>query len=279
MQFLLSLAPQIWPWLVLMGILALASTGAISLALVLLVALYASLVWMGLLSLPAAIVIAVGLTGAVFLPRLRGVPRTLGHVALVGLCLILGMHLLPGVQNLRVLDAVQASPISSQFTLYLNLDKPLVFVLLLLAVPNMMLRPTDVHGKALLLAWALIPAIFILTLATKALKLDPGAPEWWLLFALSNLFLTCFAEEAFFRGYIQNGLVDKLGATWGIGLASLIFGLAHFSGGPVLIAFAALTGLVYGLGYRASGRLWMAIALHFAFNMTHLLLFTYPVPA
>lgn len=279
MHFLLSLAPQIWPWLVLMGIMLLASAGAKALAFALLALLGASLAWLGFLSIPTLALFTVGLVGAAWLPRLQGWPEKLGHAVLIGFCLLLGIHLLPGIQNLRVLDAVQASPISSQFTLYLNLDKPLVFFLLVLAVPTLMRRHSDGHGKALFLTWALIPAVFALTLATQALQLDIGAPDWWLLFALSNLFLTCFAEEAFFRGYVQRALEDRLGAVWGIGFASLIFGLAHFAGGPVLIGFAALTGLVYGLGYWASGRLWMAIALHFAFNMIHLLFFTYPVPA
>jgi membrane protease YdiL (CAAX protease family) len=60
-------------------------------------------------------------------------------------------------------------------------------------------------------------------------------------------------------------------------IAALLFGLAHFAGGPLLIFFAALAGLIYGLAWQWSGRLWIATLVHFAFNLTHLLLFTYPV--
>lgn len=60
--------------------------------------------------------------------------------------------------------------------------------------------------------------------------------------------------------------------------ASLLFGLAHFAGGPALVGFASILGLACGLGYYATRRLWVPVAMHFGFNLTHLFLFTYPGP-
>ncbi|MCX8955020.1 CPBP family intramembrane metalloprotease, partial [Ruegeria sp. NA] len=95
---------------------------------------------------------------------------------------------------------------------------------------------------------------------------------------LSILFLTCLTEEAFFRGYLQSAITLRLEATGGLVAASLLFGLAHIGGGPALVVFASLLGLGCGLGYFATGRLWVPVAMHFGFNLTHLLLFTYPGP-
>jgi len=47
----------------------------------------------------------------------------------------------------------------------------------------------------------------------------------------------------------------------------------------LLMIFAALAGLIYGLVWHWSGRLWLATAFHFALNMVHLLFFTYPALA
>ena len=41
--------------------------------------------------------------------------------------------------------------------------------------------------------------------------------------------------------------------------------------------FAALAGACYGLAFQLSGRLSVAILLHFLFNFAHLALFTYPL--
>jgi uncharacterized protein len=53
--------------------------------------------------------------------------------------------------------------------------------------------------------------------------------------------------------------------------------MAHLAGGPLLVGFATLAGLCYGLAFHWSGRLSIAIAVHFLFNFAHLALFTYPL--
>ncbi|MNF14531.1 CAAX amino terminal protease self- immunity [compost metagenome] len=63
----------------------------------------------------------------------------------------------------------------------------------------------------------------------------------------------------------------------GILVASLLFGAAHLAGGPLLMLFAALAGVCYGLAFQWSGRLSVAILLHFLFNFAHLAFFTYPL--
>ncbi|WP_370552243.1 type II CAAX prenyl endopeptidase Rce1 family protein [Enterobacter cloacae complex sp. I2] len=45
----------------------------------------------------------------------------------------------------------------------------------------------------------------------------------------------------------------------------------------MLIIFATLAGVIYGLAWMWSGKLWVATLFHFSFNRVHLLIFTYPV--
>ena len=58
--------------------------------------------------------------------------------------------------------------------------------------------------------------------------------------------------------------------------ASVLFGLAHAAGGPVLIVVATMAGAGYGLAYAISGRVEAAIVAHVTLNSLHFLFFTYP---
>ncbi|MBY6067717.1 CPBP family intramembrane metalloprotease [Leisingera aquaemixtae] len=279
MSFVLTSLPQTWPWLILMAALTAGWAGRRGLAFALLAVFAGAAVALGHLTPLALMALATGLLFAAFLPRTRGPAGLIGHAVLVLWSLALGAHLLPGVQNLSVLDQVRATPASAPYSLHLNLDKPLVFFALLLAWPALLQR-NDPTGRPVLAAGLLLLAALLpLALLTGALRLDPGLPEWTLLWMASNLLLTCLAEEAFFRGYLQQGLCRRFGPAAGIAAASLLFGLAHLGAGPAVAAFATLLGLACGLGYWGAGRFWVPVMMHFAFNLTHLLLFTYPGPA
>ena len=279
MTVFFALLPAIWPWLILITaqITTLTRQRRLGLALLGLFGLVA--LFTGLITVTAAAVVGLGLLGAAYLPGLRGGAALAGHLTLIGWSLALGAHLLPGVHNLLVLDQVHAGPGSAPFTMYLNLDKPMVFFAVLLACPAILNGGSTLRLWPLAAGLALLPALLALGALSGAVRPEFGLPPWWLIFALSNLFLTCLTEEAFFRGYLQTAIGARLGSATGLIVASLLFGLAHFGGGPVLIGFAALLGLACGLGYWATGRLWVPVLMHFAFNMLHLTLFTYPGPA
>ncbi len=71
-------------------------------------------------------------------------------------------------------------------------------------------------------------------------------------------------EELFYRGLVQRSLVERFGPYIGIGAASLIFGLVHFS----LFELPALTlvGLILGLLAWRADRLLPAVVAHMVFN-------------
>jgi membrane protease YdiL (CAAX protease family) len=110
------------------------------------------------------------------------------------------------------------------------------------------------------------------------------APKWrqlFLLWAPINLFFTCLAEEALFRGYLQHELgKGRAHSRWLPGLAlviaAVLFGLAHFKGGSLYVAAGIVAGLGYGWAFHRTQRIEAAMAVHFGVNATHFLLFVYP---
>ncbi|EKG85568.1 MULTISPECIES: CPBP family intramembrane glutamic endopeptidase [Vibrio] len=233
----------------------------------------------GYLTFVGAGIICVGFALAYLAANGQSHWRTTAWVALLLWCLALFLHWLPGFSNLTVLDKVIASAHSTPFSLYLNLDKPLVFFALLLAFPTLLGHSKTPNIKATLLS--LVPLFALLPIAVwlGALAFEWSLPEWWWIFALNNLLFTCVAEEALFRGLIQQKAQQQFGAIAGLLIASALFGMAHFSGGPLLMIFAALAGLGYGLVFHFTGRLWVSVGVHFLFNFAHLLFFTYPMLA
>ncbi len=73
-------------------------------------------------------------------------------------------------------------------------------------------------------------------------------------------------EEIFYRGLLQGSLVRRLGPVWGIGIASVVFGIVHFQ--VLQFPALALAGVLFGVLAHRSRRLGPAIVAHVVFNMT-----------
>ncbi|MDT3251556.1 CPBP family intramembrane metalloprotease [Serratia sp. root2] len=201
------------------------------------------------------------------------------EVLVVASCVALFLHLVPGFHNQLMIDGEKPGPLSAPFTMYYNFDKALVPFLLFACVPTLFAAETGKSvGKtgwiALIVA---VPALLLVAVALGGLKIELHAPGWILAFVMANLFFVCMAEEALFRGYLQQRLSQWLGAWPALIIAALVFGAAHLAGGMLMVVFATLAGLIYGLAWMWSGRLWVPILFHFGLNLTHLLLFTYPL--
>lgn len=233
------------------------------------------LLWPGLLLLAALTLVALLRKHYAHHTRLMPIMEAMMVAGAVALML----HLVPGFNNQPVVVKQQAGPLSAPFTFYYNLDKALVPFLLLACLPGLTQAPASPPRWRF--AWpaliAAIPALLLLATLAGGLRVEPHAPVWLGEFMLANLFFVSLAEEALFRAWLQRRLTQWLGRWPGLLIAALLFGLAHIAGGPLLVFFAALAGVLYGLAWQWSGRLWVATLAHFAFNLTHLLLFTYPV--
>lgn len=219
--------------------------------------------------------------------RQREIPfvRYLGHGLFIILALALATHWWPGFHNGQAMARQRFTDDAVPFSMYLNLDKPLIGFWLLLACPWIV-------GRRSLRLFLPVSAIALTLSAVLALGgalllgVIAWAPKWpdqaW-IWLLNNLLLVTLVEEALFRGYIQGGLSRCLknlrhGENLALLLASLIFGLAHAAAGWHWVLLAGLAGIGYGLAYRFGG-LAAAIATHFGLNLLHFGLFTYPMLA
>ncbi|EEW0765047.1 CPBP family intramembrane glutamic endopeptidase [Escherichia albertii] len=190
----------------------------------------------------------------------------------------LSLHLWPGFHNPVVLKSVIVGPQSTPYTMYFNFDKALVPFLLVLCTASLFKK--EVKQEVSLWKWGAlflsVPFILFWAVFLGGLKPEVHFPEWLPEFILANLFFVSLAEESLFRGYIQSRLSEVMSPFGALIVASLLFGLFHYSGGALLILFATLSGIVYGLSWIWSGRLWVATLFHFGLNLCHLLFFTYP---
>lgn len=204
--------------------------------------------------------------------------RIIFEVLLLLTSFVLMLHLVPGFNNLRVLDGVRMGPESTPLTMYYNFDKALVPFILFICLKS--LFTTDACQLARPLYWVIliasVPVLLIVAVASGGLKVELHHPEWLLQFVLGNLFFVSLAEEALFRGYLQQRLSSMMHPLVALVIASLLFGGLHYAGGILMVIFASLAGLIYGLAWMLSGRLWVAVFFHFGLNLFHLLFFTYP---
>lgn len=208
-----------------------------------------------------------------------------GHALFIATACALALHLFPGFYNHNVWDEVRITPDAVPFTMYLNLDKPLIAFWLLLLLP--WIRPARPLNIALVRgaqgALAASVACLLPAMALGLITWSPKLPEGSWLWLLNNLFLVCFTEEVLFRGYLQQGISRLLApvryhTTLAIVITASLFGLAHIAGGWHMVLIAGIAGVGYGIAFRYGGLL-AAILAHCGFNMVHFFLFTYPMLA
>lgn len=209
--------------------------------------------------------------------------------ALISLLLSLGVlfHVLPGFQNLLVLDNAKLTSDAIPYTLYFNFDKPLIGLFILAFgwsfVNERSLTIKTMLNTLFIVVLALI-CMPIISLLLNYVRFEPKWNNFIYVFAVNNLIFTCIAEEALFRGLIQQGLSKRMhslkyGKILALCIAALFFGVAHFRGGWPYVLLATVAGLFYGAAYLRTKRLEASIACHFLVNLTHMIFFTYPALA
>jgi membrane protease YdiL (CAAX protease family) len=98
---------------------------------------------------------------------------------------------------------------------------------------------------------------------------------------LPVLAFLAFVEEAIYRSLMLNGLLLLLRKRWlALVLMAAAFGLAH-AGNPNASALSVLgnvlDGLIYGMAFLGSGRIWLPWALHLAWNFVQGPVLGFPV--
>lgn len=257
----------------------------------LLLALSASLI-----TFPAALLLSllIGLALWLTVSQAPVFVRGSGWLLLAMTSLAAALHLLPGIENPQLVNAQQLTPDAIPYTLYANFDKGWAGYCLLLAIWPAQRSDKLLSGKLRSAYWRGVWPVWPLTVLlalglAMTLGLMQPAPKWpdfALQFIFCNLLLTCVAEEAFFRGLLQRplgeilrkrGLSATKAAWFAIVAVSLLFGLAHLAGGWAYALVATVASIGYGWAYQRSGRIEVAIVAHFALNLLHFGLFTYPM--
>jgi hypothetical protein len=91
---------------------------------------------------------------------------------------------------------------------------------------------------------------------------------------LTMLVVAGFGEETFFRGYLFERLGKLLGHSRAAKIATVLLtsagfaSLHYFDQGFAGVEQATFTGLVFGTIFAISGRIWMLMCAHAAFDLT-----------
>jgi membrane protease YdiL (CAAX protease family) len=85
---------------------------------------------------------------------------------------------------------------------------------------------------------------------------------------LFDSYLSGMLEELLFRAILLRILARAFGNRWGLVLSAVLFGVAHLGHVSWVACLAVILrgGLVTGLLYMVSGRLWMSIGVHTAWD-------------
>lgn len=253
-------------------------------SLALLVIGYCMALGVGQLGLPAMVTLGLLIMAGICVTQFK--QRAViccGHGLFILLALGLATHWLPGFFNGRVIAAERFSPNAAPFSMFLNLDKPLIGMWLLLACPWLLTAVTLRQAANATLLTLPLTAALCMSVA-MALGVIGWAPKWpqpsssWLW---NNLLLVTLTEELLFRAYLQGGLQRLLrrvghGPALAIGVTAALFGLTHAGAGWQWALLATLAGVGYGIAFYRGG-LPAAVLTHFGVNLVHFGLFTYPM--
>lgn len=202
------------------------------------------------------------------------------------------LHLVPGFNNLLIIEPIKLSENAVEYRQFLNFDKAiLAAILLLLVVPkNNALNRQPLWRSVLV--FIVVSAVCIgIALKSELVAVDVKLIALFIPWALVNLTITCVAEEAFFRGFLQIQFASffarfstssrsRYATSYANSLAilatSVIFALAHFPAGGVYMLLAGLLSVSYGVAYYLTKNIYLPILMHFSFNSVHFILLTYP---
>lgn len=195
-------------------------------------------------------------------------------------------HIMPGFYNWQLIDAEILSDNAHEYSLWLNMDTALVGLGILLfgLTPIHHLQDISRMFRKMTLP-SIIGISIIASIATLlgVVQVDAKMPQFWLIWMIINLMITCVSEEALFRFFIQQSLQNwlqnkKYGVACAIFIAALANTFTHFNlmfAGYMTTVFVA--SLFYGYVYYVTKRVEASILLHFAVNISHFFFFTYPM--
>ena len=232
--------------------------------------------------LSAFILVAYGFTCYVYATTYNKLFKTISSIIILALTIVLMSHMLSGIINPKIIDNYYFSEDAIPFSKYLNFDKAIAGVFLLLyVVPKPKKVSYENNILSVLITTSFISVALLLALYFGKINLNPKISELIIPWALTNLFFTCYVEEAFFRGFIQeniSSILNKHKYNFHIAIFSsgILFGLVHLSAGLIYTCIAAIIGCSLAYIYYRTKNIYWPIFAHFGFNLIHFVFFTYP---
>lgn len=235
--------------------------------------------WTALPSLVATLLAAWGMTRASS-PAWRRVCAVAAFV--LGVLLLLRQ--LPGFNPYLVVPPEPLSAGARPYRLELRFDYAVVGLIFAALVARRVNAASDwlrIGRVALIVTPLTILAIVPFALAANWFDFAPKLPAIAWVHVPALLLGVYVAEEAFFRGMVQEPLhrLAERGRlpVWAPAIIpTVLFGLAHAGRGWLYIGFAAVAGLGLALAYAMTRRVEAAILVHAGISFTHFFFFTYP---
>ena len=232
--------------------------------------------------LSAIVLIGYGLVCYLYSTTQNKLFKTVSSIIILVLTIVLMSHMLTGIDNPKIIDNYSFSQDAIPFSKYLNIDKVVAGVFLLLyVVPKPKKVSYENNIVAVLSTTLFISITLLLATYLGEISINPKISELIVPWALTNLFFTCYVEEAFFRGYVQEKITllfnkYKYSFIIAIVISGVLFGLAHLSSGLIYTCIATVIGCSLAYIYYKTKNIYWPIFAHFTFNLTHFVFFTYP---
>ena len=197
--------------------------------------------------------------------------RVAAGVLLFAFALALALVLLPGFPRTTLVEPTVLSSGAVPYGVGLGFPKVVAGILILGLVTETRVRSwpelLEVLRRTAPIFLGTLIAVIACAWSLGYVKWDPKWTTLFLVWAPVNLFFTCLAEEAFFRGFVQHELArignrPRIAAVAAVAVAAVLFGLVHFAGGWKYVAAGIVAGVGYGWAYhrRASPRGGRAVA-------------------
>ena len=174
-------------------------------------------------------------------------------------------------------------PEGESFHLYINLSKAVAGLLVI----NFLWTRQSLAAKSVASVLLVVASGVMVVILSAHWLLNlpwvPKFPEVTFYFIAVNLFVTCMAEEAFFRLLLQDEIAHWFdNACFKMLIpavtASLLFALTHHVALDAVFLVYVIAGLAYALVYVLTRSFIAAVAVHGGVNIVHFLLLPYPLP-
>lgn len=125
-------------------------------------------------------------------------------------------------------------------------------------------------GLGLLVGLSMQVLLFGVLLLLGVYRVDGfAAPSLGMLSIVPFYVGVALLEELVGRGIVFGISRQALGTTWAVVISSLFFGLVHapnVGANPIGLLTCTAFGMLFAAAYLATGRLWLCIGIHFAWN-------------